>query len=309
MPTCLDQQFVSGKAPGPGYAETGIVIGEHCQGTSHQDIQGIERVVFLGDSVTVGTPPTDAGDFYRSIVADELAFLFDLAAPNFLWELADPINGTSVIKESGDFASCAEWGARTDDYLDGGQQLADCFSASDLQKKTLVITTMGGNDIAAIAKDAVEGVNEAALWEDAEAMLEWQRQAIHWLVDDPNKFPNGIDVVYANVYEFTDATADLLSCPAAGLAGFDANPEDPELLIDLVTYINSEYAKLAAETQTDMVFMFEGFCGHGFRADDPESQCYRGPDNATWFDLTCIHPTPKGHEALAQMFMDVIVGD
>ncbi|MFO7565849.1 MAG: SGNH/GDSL hydrolase family protein [Enhygromyxa sp.] len=305
MPSCIDEQFVSGDAPGPGYGGTGIEIGSHCQGTNHQDIQNIERVVFVGDSVTVGTPPTGAGDFYRSILADELSFMFDLDAPSFLWEQANPLDGKAAVKESGDFASCAEWGARTDDFLRGGGQIPDCFATQDLQKTTLVITTMGGNDIAAIAKDAIEGVSEEALWEDVEEMLDYMREAVHWL-REPGRFPNGVFVVFANVYEFTDATADLLSCPAAGVAGFDKNPDDPEQLIEMMTYINSEFAKLAAETETDMVFMFEGFCGHGFHADNPNTQCYRGPGNATWFDLTCIHPTADGHKALAQMFLETI---
>ena len=34
--------------------------------------------------------------------------------------------------------------------------------------------------------------------------------------------------------------------------------------------------------------------------------CYRGPDMDNWFDFTCIHPTPTGHGALADMFFDVI---
>ena len=305
QPNCIDAQFVSGDAPGPGYDDTGIIIGSHCQGTNHQDIQNVERVVFLGDSVTVGTPPTPTQDFYRVLLAEELSFMFGLDAPNLLWQTADPINGTSIIKEDGDFASCAEWGARTDDFLRGGNQIPGCFAGDDFNKRTLVITTMGGNDIASIAKDSIEGVTEDALWEDVEGMINLQRQAVEWLLE-PGRFPNGVYVVYANVYEFTDATADLLSCPAAGLAGFDQNPDDPAQLIEMMTYINGEYAKLAAETGTDMVFMFEGLCGHGFRADDPTSECYRGPGNDTWFDLTCIHPTPDGHHALANMFLDVI---
>src|SRR5690606_37707217 len=216
MPTCIDEQFVSGDAPGPGYGDTGIVIGSHCQGTNHQDIQNIERVVFVGDSVTVGTPPTTADDFYRSILAEELSIMFGIDAPNFLWEQANPIDGTALVKEDGDFASCAEWGARNDDFLRGGNQLPNCFAAQDFEKTTLVITTMGGNDIAAIAKDSLEGVDLAALWEDVESMLQFKREAIEWLVE-PGRFPNGVYVVFANVYEFTDATADLLSCPAAGL--------------------------------------------------------------------------------------------
>jgi lysophospholipase L1-like esterase len=55
-----------------------------------------------------------------------------------------------------------------------------------------------------------------------------------------------------------------------------------------------------------MVFMLEGFCGHGFRRDDPEGPCDRGPGAEAWFDLTGIHPSPEGHRALADMFTAVV---
>lgn len=303
---CLDQQFLNGGSPGPDYSIYDVPIGSHCQGTNNQDITDIERVVFLGDSVTVGTPPTEPGDFYRTIVAEELAMKFNLVAPNFLWEQYDPINGTTIIKEDGDFASCSEWGARTDDLLNGGSQIPECFSGDDFNKRTLVVMTMGGNDIAAIAKDSIEGADPDALLTDVESMLNYQREALEWFVGDPNKFPNGVFVVFGNVYEFTDGTGEVLSCPAAGAAGFNSNPDDPSLLITLMNTINAEYMQIAEDTATDLVFMFEGFCGRGFKADDPSTICYRGPNEPTWFDLTCIHPTPDGHGALADMFMNVI---
>jgi hypothetical protein len=55
-----------------------------------------------------------------------------------------------------------------------------------------------------------------------------------------------------------------------------------------------------------MIFLFEAFCGHGFRADDPTAPCYRGPGTATWFDATCIHPNAAGHDHIAAMFTAVI---
>ena len=56
----------------------------------------------------------------------------------------------------------------------------------------------------------------------------------------------------------------------------------------------------------DMIFMLEEFCGHGFKRDDAELQCYRGPDAEAYFDFTCIHPTPLGHQVIADMFMEVV---
>jgi hypothetical protein len=54
------------------------------------------------------------------------------------------------------------------------------------------------------------------------------------------------------------------------------------------------------------VFLLEEFCGHGLNADDPSVPCYRGPNTETWFDLTCIHPNPTGHDHITDMFMAVV---
>lgn len=63
---------------------------------------------------------------------------------------------------------------------------------------------------------------------------------------------------------------------------------------------------LAVQSGTDIIFMLEHFCGHGFHYDDPTTECYKGPDAERWFDDTCIHPNPTGHEVIAEMFMSVI---
>ena len=73
--------------------------------------------------------------------------------------------------------------------------------------------------------------------------------------------------------------------------------------------INEAYMELAVETSTDMVLMMENFCGHGFYSDDPDSGCYIGPETERYFDPSCIHPSPAGHEALASLFDQVVGGD
>ncbi|NJK32082.1 MAG: hypothetical protein HC927_06505 [Deltaproteobacteria bacterium] len=231
---------------------------------------------------------------------------FGIDAPNLLWKTPDPFNGVAIVEESGDFASCSEWGARTDDFLMGGMQIENCFAGDDFEKRTLVIMTMGGNDLSAIAQDGLEGATEEALWADVDQFVQYMSDAMHWFTDDPSKFPNGVFVVFANAYEFTDGTADLLSCPAAAVAGFDKNWDNPDLLKEMVLEAGRGYMAVAEETKLDMAFLGELFCGRGFKADDPTSPCYRGPGESTWFDLTCIHPTPEGHQAIADMFMAVI---
>lgn len=305
---CFANAFVNPTDLGPDYDQFGPTVGNHCFGTHHQNIVNVERVVFLGDSVTVGTPPTGAGDFYRSRLAARLATKFGLDAPNFLWEQANPLDGTAGLQSSGDFASCAKWGARTDDLLEDNAQIESCFPVSERGKRTLVVMTIGGNDIAAITKDGSEGKSVPELWADTEAFVQKLRHAVNWFYEDPSRFPNGVYIVFANMFEFTDATGDTDACPAAGLAGFGDAWEDFDAQAGMVIWANEQYMDIAVQTGTDMVFVLESFCGHGFNNDNPESPCYRGPGTARWLDDTCIHPNPLGHEKMADMFMAVING-
>lgn len=316
---CFDGVYANGIPPGPDYdgleaealrdgnPDLTFRIGDHCAGTDNQDIFDIERVVFLGDSVTVGTPPTEVPDYYRSRLADDLAVLFGLEAPGGLWKTADPFNGSSVVQDSGDFSNCAEWGARTDDFLMGGDQIASCFPSEKRDLNTLVVMTMGGNDISRLAQDGIGSAPASPdeLWADVEQFVQYKREAIEWL-KDPLNLTGEVFVVFGNIYEYTDGTANLLSCPTASAAGFDENWMDPALLMEMAVYANEQYARIAYETGSDLVLMLEAFCGRGFLRDDPSTVCHRGPGEPAYFDLTCIHPTPEGHAALAQQFLDVI---
>ena len=295
---CLYEDYINEDKLTLDYDQFSPEIGSHCKGTNHQEITDIERVVFLGDSVTVGTPPTQAKDFYRARLADVFVDRFGLTPPGPLWEQVNLLDGVALVQESGDFAACSKWGSRTDDF-EG--QIANCLTEDTWDKRTLVVITMGGNDLASIVQDGAEGKPLEECQADATAAVDLMRDAIEWIADD-EKFPNGIFVVFANVYEFTDGTGDVSSCAAAELDPWE-NPQD---LIDLVTDINESYLEIAVDTQTDMIFMLENFCGHGYRAGQEDGPCYRGPDQKNYFDLTCIHPTPKGHEVVADLFTAVV---
>jgi lysophospholipase L1-like esterase len=251
------------------------VMNSKCDGTNHQDIHDVEKVVFLGDSITKGTPPTPITGFYRQLVVDALKEKY----PDI--EVAD----------------CSKWGAVNRDL--NLTQIPTCFPDVE-PKRTLVVMTSGGNDIAALAQNKVP--EETALPKAEKAVAELEK-AIHFFRDDPSMFPAGVSVVFANVYEFTDTTADLDSCPLGKDVGFTGLYLEG---VTLLSYMEREYLRIAVETKTDMLFLREVFCGHGFRSDFEGGQCYRGPEAETWFDFTCIHPTPAGHEVIAGMVMDVV---
>jgi lysophospholipase L1-like esterase len=295
---------ILGSEAGPNYQQFAPLLGHHCKGTNHQAIQGIERVVFLGDSVTVGTPPSADSEFYRTVLAKSLAQEFGLQAPDWSWEAVNIFDGTTLVQESGDFASCAKWGARADDLLRDNTQIDDCFPEDRRDTNTLVIMTVGGNDLSSITKGFIDGKSTEALWEQTREFMSLVDDAVVWL-KAPNRFPNGVSVIFTNLYEFTDGTGDVTSCPMAGLAGFGEAIDNPALE-DMVLYSMEEFMRIAVDSQSDMLFLLESFCGHGFNHEDPNGRCYRGPAAENWFDLTCIHPNPTGHQVIADMFLDVV---
>ena len=305
---CFAAQLPSGGQPLVDYDAWGPRIGTHCKGTNHQDIQGVQRVVFVGDSVTVGTPPTPEQAWYRNLIAQALAAEWGLAAPQWPWSGADVINGVGAQQDSGDFAVCAKWGARTDDiYRPPHEQLQTCLPEEEREKTTLVIMTVGGNDIFSWAQDLVAGEDPAALRLAAEQAVADLEEAVRWLTDDPARFPGGIYLVFANTFEFTDQDSgrDLATCPGADLIGMDRALVDPAFQ-ELSTWMMGEYMRIAVETGTDMAFMGEHFCGHGHMREEPAGRCYRGPATELWFDITCLHPSAEGHAGLADLFLSVI---
>ena len=265
---------------GPDYDQFKPTIAQSCAGTHHQTITGVEKVVFLGDSITVGTPPTLPDDFYRLRLEKALEKKFG-----------------SLEKKS-----CAAWGAKTNDLLDNDKQLAQCFPGATESKRTLVVMTMGGNDIHSWAKDKVTSAQAIA---EAQTVADNMRSAVDWL-KAPGRFTNGVFVVFANVYEYTDTSGDLSSCPTASLAGMSGKwTEGTEAVVKL----QEQYMKVAVDTKTDMMFMLEHFCGHGWNNDKASLQCYRGANAPRWIDATCIHPNPDGHEQISAQFMKIVEGN
>ena len=279
------------------------VIEETCSGTKTQSFQEIEHVVFIGDSVTVGTYPTQTEDFYRSLLTHRLADRFQLTLPEENWFRVDYETGQSIVLRSGDFSSCARLGARTRELFTRSNQLESCFTEDLFDKKLLVVMTMGGNDINVITQNVVQQLEPQIIWGKADDAVSDMDRGIAWLKD--GKFSKGIDIIFANLYEFTDGTGDATACPFADLVNLNVDIDDP-LLEDIIMWMEKEYFEVAKRYRVDMLFLQENFCGHGFHHDDPTTRCYLGPDAGIWFDNTCLHPNPVGHAQLAEMFYSII---
>jgi len=386
-----------GDTPSPNYDQFDPQVGRHCSGTNHQEIEGVEKVVFLGDSVTNGTPDDahplciDNDHLFRTLLANWLSEHFDLSKGNLLeWEQWESYSclydGHAGLRRSGDFLNCSRWGANNEDFLgeirlgqfdeetretvcqdccamgqceDGNRcvraaatpalddrcetgdgLLRQCVPDSVTQEKTLFVFTMGGNDVASMTKaggeftyDTEEGRAEIeAGYPSVRAMADKAivhlEEAIRFMTD-PNRFPNGSYVVVGGPFEFTDGTGQVDSCQpqaieipfvgqldlsvfaldVAGLVGFTrwANPRAQQ---EIISHFLEQYMRIVVEYQVDYVWVLEHFCGHGYvaagREPDVENRCYRPDDPTLWFDASCTHPNDAGHQALFQLFRDVI---
>lgn len=301
---CFGAFFGEASATIPDYSPYGATLNSSCYGTNHQDIADVQRVVFVGDSITVGTPPTDPSDFYRVRLADDFVDRWGLEAPSWDWEWYDVVNGTSITSISGDFCSTAKWGARTDDLLEDNDQILDCFPVEDWDKSTLVVMTMGGNDIFSLVQDYGEGASAEALWESVYSFTAKQREAVEYL-KNPDNWGAPVYVVFANNYEFTDGTGDVEDCPGAELAGL-SGVMDTDDFKEMFAWTQEEYMSIAVDNSADMFFLMEEFCGHGYSRGEVDALCDRGDDAELYFDLTCIHPNSAGHAHIAEMVESIV---
>ncbi len=247
-----------------------------------QSIDAMQRVVFVGDSITAGTPPTPTAGYYRSVLVGALVERF----------------GALEVDD------CSAWGGQLRDLNGPFGQLQQCLDADRYDEPVLVIMTMGGNDLSGLASDLLEGATESTVHDRLDGGIADLEDALSWFRDEePTRFPGGIHMAFTNVYEYTDGTGDLSSCPSAEVLGYGGVVPGAR---DLAVRLNESFVRLAVDYGFDVVFLLEHFCGRGFYADDSDNECFRGPDTETWFDGSCIHPTPVGHQQIAGLFMDVI---
>src|SRR4051812_32833517 len=115
--------------PHPNYDQFHPVVNADCTGTNYQNITGVEKLVFLGDSITAGTPPTLLTDYYRAQVGDAMKTKF----------------GASL-----EIKDCSKWGAKTSDLA---AQIGSCIGDPE-PKRTLIVFTIGGNDMNDVQKAA-----------------------------------------------------------------------------------------------------------------------------------------------------------
>ena len=209
----------------------GLVVGSHCKGSNHQDIQGVEKIVVIGDSITQGSPndihPTciDTAHFYRNLLAEWLAGEFGVDQGNLFdwgsWKTYNcAYNGTQPLPTPGISPTAANGEPRPMTSSKGAINFQTAWMILPdfgSEKTTLFFFTIGGNDVGSINQAGFEASPEEVAagypeaWALAQSTIVYLEEAVAWL-KDPANFPNGSYVVFGTPYEFTDATGDTEAC-------------------------------------------------------------------------------------------------
>ncbi len=281
------------------YASFDPVLGRHCRGSDHQDIDAVEQVVFVGDALVAGLPQWQAHRLMRFELAERLSERFGLHAPEPAWQEVDPLTGQPALRRSGDFVACAHPSAAAADLLEGRRLLIDCLLPDEHQQRTLFVIAVGIHDVRRLTESLAEGVGDAQVLSAAGAPVDALERAVRW-IKDPARFPAGSFAILANVPDWTDGRGDTAACP-----NWPALAEDRQPLFGrLMAQLNGQYMRVAVEQRVDLVFVQEHFCGHGRQFRNPDPLCLGVPE--AWVDDRCLFLRPPGDAALTRLFWDVI---
>ena len=239
-------------------------------------------VIFVGDSITAGAGAQSDDESYARLLVDNTSTWPD-------WEgidLATRYPGMDVV----DISQGGAWtGTVLNDQIDRFEEQVTL----PLEGEALVIITAGGNDLYSVLRNP-SGVEERV----EKTVSNWREIADYFL--DDQRFPDGSRVLMANVYEPTDAVGQYSSC----FYGLNISSLLPHL-----HDANTQLRGLAEELGFSTLDLRGTFLGHGFYYDDPTTPYYDEDDPSLWLANDCIHPNPRGHHELREMFWRAIAGE
>ncbi len=248
------------------------------------------RVVFMGDSITAGAGASSSQTCYRSLLLEN---------DSTSWPGWDQADLESLFPALSEVIDVSRGGATTTTLAQ--VQLADLDQQLEptVEGETIVVVTIGGNDLTGAMLTLLTSDDPDA---QAQALLDEMNGNLSTLstfFDDSQRFPDGVYVYLANIYDPTDDTAQASEC----FFGID--------LVDIWPYLyqaNDAFLEFAMGAGYAMIDMHGHFLGHGWNYDDPDSPCYDASDPSVWFSGDCIHPNDDGHHEIRRLFFGAIDG-
>lgn len=241
-----------------------------------------KTVIFLGDSITAGAGSQNDDEDYTSLLVNNTN-----AWPE--WDgidLATRYPGIEVVDVS-------KSGAWTGTVLNDQMERLEDQIMLPFEGEALVVMTVGGNDLQSVLRNP-SGVEERL----EKTVDNWRKIAEYFL--DEQRFPDGVTLLMANVYEPTDAVGQVGNC----FYGLNISSLLPSL-----HDANTQLRGLAEEAGFSVLDMRGTFLGHGFNYSDPTTPYYNEDDPSLWLANGCTHPNPRGHHEIRAMFWRAVDGE
>lgn len=230
----------------------------------------LDRVVFLGDSITFGYGINTTDNQYKNLLVENN----DRRWPDFT---GDDLTGRFGAPEVLD---ASRNGAETDDLV--GQ--IDTLRSQGTDGHTAVFVTIGGNDLvgALTTPGALDSIGATVEANIAEAVDELQAL-----------YPDS-SVLFTNVYEPTDGEGQTNAC----FMGLTVEAAEPAL-----QDTNGRLLALAKDREFAYVDLRGHFLGHGHNHARETIEAYDSDDPTLWLQDDCIHPNARGHHELRRLFL------
>ncbi len=241
------------------------------------------RLIFLGDSITIGEGASPYSNSYPALLQDN---------NDGEWPDHGDADLATLYPGITEVYDVSRGGAVTADV--NNTQIPDLESQLTLPAagETIVVMTIGGND----AQGALNPFADPdAIRDTALANFE---DTVAWF-QDPANFPDGAYIYATNVYEPSDGVGQVDAC----FFGFDYTAQLPTL-----DEVNDGMYDLAVDLGFSSVDMHGHFLGHGFNNKDATNVNYHPNDHTRWLDDDCIHPNNRGHHEIRRLFHAAIGG-
>lgn len=247
-----------------------------------------KRVMYLGDSITAGYGVSARGA-YPNLLLSNATNLW----PDFEDVDLDSIYPGSTVEK----VDVSVPGAKTDDLV--ARQLPDLARqlGPQVSGESIAVITIGGNDLS----NSIIAI--AANPDQADVVIDNIVDNLNQMMDffqDSERFPDGVSVYYANVYEPTDGLGQADEC----FAGVDL-----EELMEDFERANQEMRRVGEERGASVIDLRGHFLGHGYNRSDTDNAGYDEADHELWFQNDCIHPNSVGHHELRRLFAAAIAGE
>jgi len=242
--------------------------------------QAPQRLVFLGDSITAGEGENDWDLLYKELLQENVR----------RWRGFDDIDLESVWPDLTDVVDVSRAGATTDTLLSSQLPRLEEQLTFPAVGETIVVFTVGGNDLQAALVPTSDPV------ELANAVLDKVGDIVAWL-QDPARFPDGVHIYATNVYEPTDGTGQHPDC-FYGISYTDRIP--------VLEDYNDRLRQLGEDMGFSVVDLRGHFLGHGYYRNDPTHPAFHGDDPTLWLLEDCIHPNKRGHHEVRRLFFHAI---